>query len=344
MNVKFHLNKKDKPDSEDGIKVVYGQAKRGGYKLRWYFILAIVISPVVLMTYYLFKDNIWITAPGIITSYPVTVTANFDGTVGHIPLKIGDQVETDEHLFSLQNRTLNQEIVFLQQEIKKLDISQHEDFSTYKDAITHSQENMKQIESIRRRFDIYRAEGQVSDVEYANMLNQSNIAKTQLSAQTIDLEQAQDIYKEKRLAGVIPQAKRALEKELVLKADQQASLSLSSPFSGRIVDIPATEGEMVEKGAPLVTIAPNIKPSVIAYLDPKYLAEATLGKHVKVEFPDGKYYKATLSQEIQIVSQLPNQLVKPFEGQPSFLKVTIAIDDPLDPSRWIEGMSVQVLF
>ncbi len=67
MKVNFHLDKKNKPQSESGMKVAYGQAKRGGYRLRWYLILAIVISPLLFMAYYLFKTQILVTAPGIVT-------------------------------------------------------------------------------------------------------------------------------------------------------------------------------------------------------------------------------------------------------------------------------------
>ena len=49
MKVNFHLDKKNKPQSESGMKVAYGQAKRGGYRLRWYLILAIVISPLLFI-------------------------------------------------------------------------------------------------------------------------------------------------------------------------------------------------------------------------------------------------------------------------------------------------------
>ncbi len=75
MKVNFHLDKKNKPQSESGMKVVYGQAKRGGYRLRWYLILAIVVSPLLFMAYYLFRTQVLVTAPAIITSYPLTVTA-----------------------------------------------------------------------------------------------------------------------------------------------------------------------------------------------------------------------------------------------------------------------------
>jgi multidrug resistance efflux pump len=296
------------------------------------------------MAYYLFKDTIWITAPGIVTSYPVTITANFDGVVATVPLRVGDNIELQQPLFTLQNRTLDREILFLEQELQKLDVKQEASFETYEQAIKQSKTNLNQIEEIKDKFAIYHTDGDLSDIDYANILNQSNAAQNSLSSQQILLDQAKYSYQERLIAGVITQAKRALQKELVLKLDQQASLILSSPFTGRVVDIPATEGNMVVKGDPLITIARNLKPSVVAYLDPKYLAEAKLGKQVNIKFPDGKIYKATVSQEIEIVSQLPNQLVKPFEGQPSFLKVAISIDDELESNYWIEGITVEVIF
>ncbi|MDA1378824.1 hypothetical protein PCI56_01760 [Plesiomonas shigelloides subsp. oncorhynchi] len=68
MKVNFHLDKQNNPQAENGVKVQYGAPKRGGYRMRWYMILAIVISPVVLMAYYLFRSQFLITAPAIVTS------------------------------------------------------------------------------------------------------------------------------------------------------------------------------------------------------------------------------------------------------------------------------------
>ena len=58
MKVKFHLDKKNKPQSDDGVKVAYGQAKRGGYRFRWYLILSLVISPLLFVAYFFLKTNI----------------------------------------------------------------------------------------------------------------------------------------------------------------------------------------------------------------------------------------------------------------------------------------------
>ncbi len=114
MKVNFHLDKKNKPQSESGMKVAYGQAKRGGYRLRWYLILAIVISPLLFMAYYLFKTQILVTAPGIVTSYPLTITATQAAIVESIPANVGDEVGKGQSLILLADSALNKEVEFLQ--------------------------------------------------------------------------------------------------------------------------------------------------------------------------------------------------------------------------------------
>ncbi|MCW1890461.1 hypothetical protein OK016_19530 [Vibrio chagasii] len=56
MKVKFHLDKKQ-AQSDDGVKVAYGQAKRGAIAFSWYLILSLVISPLLFVAYF-FEDKL----------------------------------------------------------------------------------------------------------------------------------------------------------------------------------------------------------------------------------------------------------------------------------------------
>ena len=42
-------NKAIDPTVERGLKVEYAQAKRGGFRGRWYLLLVLVIAPVLVM-------------------------------------------------------------------------------------------------------------------------------------------------------------------------------------------------------------------------------------------------------------------------------------------------------
>ncbi|WP_337028425.1 HlyD family secretion protein [Vibrio cholerae] len=344
MKVKFHLDKQHQPQSERGMKVMYGQAKRGGYRLRWYLILALVISPLLAMGYYLYRDKVLVIAPAIVTSKPVAIKATEDGVIGPLNLVVGQSVTEQQALFEVTNTTLANELDFMRQEIAQLNVNQEENTHYHTLAIENTQRNSDQIQQIRKRYEMYKAKGQVSDVDYAAIINLAYGAQNELNSRNIALNDAQTSYQERLLAGPISQAKRGLMKELVVKQSQLERLNIHSPFDGRVVALPVVEGQQVEKGDPLVVIAKNITPQVTAYLNPKYLDVSQFGTHAKVIFPDGKTFSATVSEAVEIVSKLPIQLAKPFEGKPAYMEVTLTFDEELEENRWIEGMTVEVEF
>ncbi|PFG57790.1 multidrug resistance efflux pump [Vibrio sp. ES.051] len=345
MKVNFYLDKRHKPQSESGMKVVYGQAKRGGYRLRWYLILAIVISPLVLMAYYLFKTQILVTAPGVITSYPLVVTATRAATVGPVPVDIGSVVAKEQSLILLQDNALNKEIDFIQDELVELSKKQVQNTDElYKSAIESSEAGLKKVEEIQKKYDVYREKGQVSEVDYAAIVSVNNTLSYQLNSQRIAYMDAMRDLEELELAGPVAQEYRALMRELVVKRAQQESLTLRSPINGRVLDIHVHEGQNVAKNTPMLTIARNVTPEIIAFLNPKHLEYSQIDKKAKVVFPDGRKFAATVSQPVEVVNKLPPELQSPFEGQPAYLKVTLSFDEPLEKSRWIEGVTIEVRF
>jgi multidrug resistance efflux pump len=345
MKVNFHLDKKNKPQSESGMKVAYGQAKRGGYRLRWYLILAIVISPLLFMAYYLFKTQILVTAPGIVTSYPLTITATQAAIVGPIPANVGDEVDTGQSLVLLDDRALNKEVEFLQKELVLLSNNKVQSSDVlYQQAIANTKTSLAKVQQIQQKYDQFRKKGQVSEVDYAAVVNVSNAIDSQLSDQEIAYINAKRDREQLALAGPVAQQYRALMQELVVKRAQQESLTFRAPFSGRVLDIHVHEGQRVTENAPLLTVAQNVTPDITAFLNPKYLDYSQKGTKAKVIFPDGKKLSATVSRPVEVVNKLPQELQSPFEGQPAYLKVTLSFDEPVEQTRWIEGVEVEVRF
>ena len=345
MKVNFHLDKQNNPQAENGVKVQYGAPKRGGYRIRWYIILAIVISPVVLMAYYLFRSQFLITAPAIVTSNPITLTAPQTSAVVSIDVKIGSAVSKGQDLILLDNQVLNKEIKFIHEQLATL--TYHNDTNTdvlYQQAIANTEQSVKKAESAQRKYDFYRAKGQVSDVDYTAIVNINNSLNSQLSSQKVAYEDSQRDLRQMQLAGPVAQAHRALMKELVVKQAEKERLTAKAPFDGRILDIFVKKGETVSAGAPLLTMTTNTQPEVVAFLKPKYLEYSQLGTKAKVTYPDGKVYSATVSGPTETVNKLPTELQRPFEGQPAYLKVRLAFDKPLDRARWVDGVEVEVTF
>ncbi|WP_139683473.1 HlyD family secretion protein [Vibrio tasmaniensis] len=345
MKVKFHLDKKNKPQSDDGVKVAYGQAKRGGYRLRWYLILSLVISPLLFVAYFLFKTNFLVIAPAIITSHPVTLTSKVAGVVGPIPVEDGSQILKSETAIQLTNKEVEAQIEFLHAELLDLEVRVADDIGLlHLKGIEETRSNLNTVQQIQKRYEEYRKKGQVSDVDYASIVGMTNSLNSQLNGQKLDYQNAKLAEQERGLAGPVSQARRALMKDLALKRVVEQELSIKSPYAGRVVDIHVVEGQRVFEGDELVTIAKNATPQVVAYLDPKYLENAIIGAHTKVRFPNGSTFEAEIADSVEVVSKLPTQLASPFEGQPAYLKVALNFMADLPTEYWIEGMTVEVRF
>ncbi len=345
MKVNFYLDKKSNPKSENGMKVVYGKTKRGGYRLRWYLILAIVISPLLFMAYYLFRTQVLISAPAIITSNPLTITATQSAIVETVPVEVGAEIQLDQPLVSLRDNALNKEIKFIEEELLKL--SEHQVDHTddiYRAAITKTETSLKKVKQVQQRYDKYRKQGQVSEVDYVSVINISNALNNQLSNQKIAHLEAVRNAKQLELAGPVAQEHRALMRELVVKQTQQQNLTFGAPFKGRVLDTHVREGERISANAPLLTIARNETPEITAFLHPKHLEYSQLNTQASVVFPDGQKFAATISRPVEVVRKLPQELQNPLEGQPAYLKVSLSFDEPLERSRWVEGVEVEVRF
>ncbi|OCH14822.1 MULTISPECIES: HlyD family secretion protein [unclassified Aliivibrio] len=348
MDVKFHLDKKKNPTSEKGMKVMYGSEKRGGYRIRWYLILAIIFSPIIFMIYTFAKLHLFTTALGIITTGPVVITATQSGIVDVIDVKDSEFVLEEQLLITLETPVLEEEIAFIENELEMLAYEKKEkiteDFSPYISAISAAKLNLAKIRTIKGNYDKYANEGKVSQVDYASIIGLYNTAQNNLTNAYIALNQAKIAQKQRLVAGGIAQVTRQLNQSLTTKKNQINELLITAPYMGVVIDINTLLGQQVNVGDPLVTISPDVAPYVISYLEPKHIEKATLGTLVTVTLPNGKKVDARVSSSIGLTSKLPAQLAKPFEGTKALLKVKITFVGGLLEHEWVEGMPVEVSF
>ncbi|MDD9158460.1 HlyD family efflux transporter periplasmic adaptor subunit [Aliivibrio sp. S4TY2] len=347
MKVKFHLEKNKQPTTDNGMKVVYGNAKRGGYRIRWYSILALVLSPLFVMLYLFFQEYILTIAPGIITSNPVILTAPQDGLVIEINSKEGGNVFQNENVLYLEDNVLNEDISFLRRELKNVvnsKVTIKDDFDPYLLAVNNARLNLIKITKIKEKYDGYIKEGKVSQVDYAAIISMYSNAQNLKTNADIELRQAKINEHQLNLAGGIAQVIRGLNQELVTKLSQYNSLNIRSPLDGNILDIHAVVGQRVKKGDDLVTVSSKLEPFVIVYLEPKYISKAIEGASVTIILPNRERLKGYVYLAIETTSKLPTQLAKPFEGAKALLKVKVMFNDKLEKNSWVEGMPVHVSF
>ncbi|WP_303844683.1 hypothetical protein [Aeromonas sobria] len=56
MKVTFNPPKKQDATSDQGIRVLYAPAKRIAFRARWYLILLLAFSPVIILLWYLGRE------------------------------------------------------------------------------------------------------------------------------------------------------------------------------------------------------------------------------------------------------------------------------------------------
>nr|WP_086937462.1 HlyD family efflux transporter periplasmic adaptor subunit [Thaumasiovibrio occultus] len=346
MKVEFKLDKQQAPTSDKGVKVVYGPAKRAGYKVRWYLLLALILSPLLVMGYFLYREYVQVGAPGIITVQPLTITAAGDGVVEAVYVHGGDNIEQGQALTTIRDHVVESDILFLRSELDHLTQSDagQASLKPYQAQLADAQQNLKEVDAIKRRYDEYLASQRVSQIDHATAVNLYATAEQAVNQSQIELDQAKAELERNALAGPITQLRMNLQRELNRNLTLREQLVVTSPIAGSLVDIYVQPGQRIEKGDELATISDVSSPKIIAYLSPKYIRYAQVGTQASVRLPGGQTLLATVSQPTEMASKLPPQLAKPFEGQPALIKVTLSFDDELDNQHWVEGMPVDVRF
>ncbi|GEA50245.1 permease [Vibrio inusitatus NBRC 102082] len=350
MKVKFKLDKQKSPTTQQGMKVTYGEAKRAGYRLRWLFLLGSILAPSIIAIYFLLKPQLLTIAPGVVTYHPVALTVSQNSTVDEIEVGIGDEVTKNSVLLSLSNDALNSEIAYLENEISKLEHLLSEQGDTRiilnEKAVQDANRNFLQVTKIKKKYDKYNTQGQVSTSDYVAVLTSYSLAEKQLSEAKLELSEARLSKKNELVSGEIAKAIRNLEIQLVVKKEEQNELVLRAPFDARVIDIEDIEGRSFLEDDHLVTVADSSQPPEIqAYLDAEYVDKAKLNGEAVVVLPNGDEYEVLVSKPTELAAKLPAHLAKPYEGQQALMQVSLSfVNLPSDQSELIEGMPVEVHF
>ncbi|MGX2952180.1 hypothetical protein ACWAU3_03095 [Shewanella sp. JL219SE-S6] len=112
--------KAQQPTRDQGLKVDYAPAKRGGMKWRWYLLLLLVIAPVVLLLWVLLRPSLFVLAPGILTSEPLEMRAMQKGRLLELSVQPGSRVDAGQALGRIADAGLDASIDELQRQLAEL--------------------------------------------------------------------------------------------------------------------------------------------------------------------------------------------------------------------------------
>ncbi len=110
MKINFNAARQLTPELQRGVQINYAPAKRAAFRLRWWLLLAMILSPIVLLIWYLIGDKIYVLAPGIITTEPMEIRSSGSGIIRHILVSPGENVKVGQTLAELHDPVLEARI------------------------------------------------------------------------------------------------------------------------------------------------------------------------------------------------------------------------------------------
>lgn len=342
MKIKFHLDKQKNPAQHGGVKINYGAGKRIAFRLRWYLILFLIISPVLIFVWYITKDKVIVESPGLLTTEPLKIQASQDAVISAVNIKQGQPAKQGNILIALDKPVLQAEIKQLENNISLLEKTLTGDWvkqeTLLKQKIDIAAADLKEKSTLYQKYMSFNQNGLLQLEQWAN------VSQLKMNAELLLLESNRNLYalNQDKISGSAAQYLNELKLRLQLLKARQSELQVVAPMDGEVKDVLVQRGMTVRSGEPLMLYAIRSQPVVVAYLTPSDGQFSGIGQQATVTLPSGETIAATVSEPTKITERVPAQLAGPFDNNKAALKVVLKLEHM--PAQVIEGLSVSVRF
>lgn len=350
MRVSFNTKRQKDPTREKGVKVNYAPSKRQAPKWRWYLILLIVSSPLLVFLFKLVFSQVIVTAQGMITLEKIAVNSSSTGYVDQINVEVGDTVDPGRMMVRLGSPTLDERERVLQAELNQMGSSlpytglQTENLLRNRIALAKRNVNYhkEKLENVRFLFD--QGAATIAELNQAeSVYDRAQFTLNQVQGElTAHLERT---LKEQRQPELqFSNRRQLIQAELEAIAASRKRLEQRAPFYGRILEMHIDNSQTVSPGSPLLVMGKLNKPYVIAYLDPKYAKYALTGHNATVKLPDGKTLRARVRENASLTQQLPSNLSSPIASRELMILVKLDFQLSMTEADTIDGLPITVRF
>lgn len=342
MKIKFHLDKQQNPMQHGGVNVNYGAGKRVAFRFRWYLILFLIISPLLIFVWFVTKDKMIVESPGILTTEPLTLQASQDAFISTVNIKPGQIAQQGDLLITLNKPVLQAEIKQLENNVvtleKTLALDWAQQEKLLKQKMNIADADLKEKSELYQKYVGFNQKGLLQLEQWAN------ISQLKVNAELLALESNRNLHTltQDRISGNAAQYLNELKLRLQLLKASEAELQVSAPMKGEVKDVLVQKGMAVSSGEPLLLYAIRSQPVVVAYLSPSEVQFSGIGQKATVTLPSGETIEATVNEPTKITEKVPAQLVGPFDNNKAALKVVLKLEHM--PRLVIEGLSVTVRF
>ena len=223
MKIKFHLDKQKNPAQHGGVKINYGAGKRIAFRLRWYLILFLIISPVLIFVWYITKDKVIVESPGLLTTEPLKIQASQDAVISAVNIKQGQPAKQGNILIALDKPVLQAEIKQLENNISLLEKTLTGDWvkqeTLLKQKIDIAAADLKEKSTLYQKYMSFNQNGLLQLEQWAN------VSQLKMNAELLLLESNRNLYalNQDKISGSAAQYLNELKLRLqLLKPDNRS--------------------------------------------------------------------------------------------------------------------------
>ena len=334
------------PQEKDGLAIKYDKAKRSSHIKRWYMLLVIVSTPIVLICWIILRPYVFVLAPGITTTEPLEIRSHAKGTVSEILIIPGKTIAAGTPIIKIEDHSVTNKVDEYERQLIELGSN----FLAYNQAILDVMAKKISIAKngedreliLLETYEKFQKKGIVPVSEMALVTHALTATKLLHQQAITDLSREEERQRSEILAGPVAQKRNSILLELANLEAEKEFLVVKSPVKSKVVEIFAKEGENISAGQPLALLTGRSDPVILVFLNPKYLKYAAIGQEATVKLPNRKKIRAKIKEPTEMVSKIPTQLSGPFDGERSALKITLT---PItDMPSFIEGLPVEVSF
>src|SRR5437763_7737063 len=322
------------PDELGGVKIPYVGARGGKrHKITWYLILFAVLSPILLLVMGVLGAWLTLTANGTVFLEQQQIRAARAGRITLLNVAAGDVVKAGETLAALDN-------VELDAAAARNAVERQAAGAARRSASAQQQSASEEL-PVRERLLRYQQDRRAA---IAGLVGQGAATVAELTAADAAVAEAEVGLLQTRAAAARAAGISTAELDHALLESEQRSMTLTSPYGGRVLDILAKQGEYVSPGEPLIVLARIDNPRVVAYASPKFAIGLKVGMTATIRFPDGTRTLARVAEPPTLTQRMPADLVDQFGLRPMTVLLNLLPREKLSDSQRVQGLPVSVRF
>jgi multidrug resistance efflux pump len=303
MKVRFDSSKELRPDQDNGLKVLYGPSKRVAYRLRWYLILALVLSPLVYVFGRITLDLLRVEVPAQLQVPSTEIRALESGTIADVGVEVGERVEPGDLLLRLDNPDWRLRLDQLQPASADNPNGLGNSATSLQNSTVRLQGQVVQL------FKGLHREGATSSAELLR-------SEVDLNMQRLALLELERRLRQERFqveGEPIQNLRDGRERDWL--AARLDLLSIRADNPGRVSELLVNKGESVGPGTLLMRVERAEEPLLWIYLRPRDAQLARPGGSVEVRMPDDSWLKARILQQADLARLLPRGLRSSVGGE-----------------------------